>query len=91
MSDIEFNLLDPDRLTDAFTDLMVSCRNISFVNKFTRISTAMILIYNTRTNNLKQPVNSAVATDLIFNHFAVYNAPSFFTKLLPIQINCKDA
>ena len=44
MDNLNFNLLHPDQHTDAFTNLMFSHRNISFINKPTRISTTMTLM-----------------------------------------------
>jgi len=41
MGDFNFNLLDPDRHSDAFTDLLFSHGNIPLINKPTRISTEM--------------------------------------------------
>ena len=67
MEDFNFNLLNPDRNTDAFVDEM-------FINgnyKPTRISTSMNLIDNIWTNNLKISISSAVLTDLVSDHFAI--------------------
>ena len=78
MGDFNFDLLDPDRHTDIFTDLMFELGNIPLISKPTRISTVMTLLDNIWTNNLKYPINNAIITDLVFDHFAVLQC----TKLL---------
>ena len=71
MGDFNFNLLNPDRNTDACVDGMVSNGNYPLISKPTRISTSMILIDNIWTNNLKFSISSAVLTDLVSDHFAI--------------------
>ena len=68
-----FDLLDPDRHTDIFTDHMFELGNIPQISKPTRIlhSTVMTLPVNFWTNNLKQPINSAIINDQVSDHFAV--------------------
>ena len=55
MSDFNFDLLDPDRHTDIFTDLMFDFDNIPLISKPTRISTVMTLLDNIWTNNQNIP------------------------------------
>ena len=69
MGDFNFDLLDPDRYTNIFTDLMFELGNIPLISKPTRISTVMTLLDNIWTNNLKYPINSAIITDLVSDHF----------------------
>ena len=71
MGDFNFDLLDSDRHTDIFTDLMFELGNIPPISKPTRISPVMSLLHNIWTNNLKYPINSAIITDLVSDHFAV--------------------
>ena len=66
-----FNLLNPDRNTDAFVDEMFSNGNYPLISKPTRISTSMTIIDNIWTKNLKFSISSAVLTDLVSNHFAI--------------------
>ena len=56
MGDCNLDLLDPDRHTDIFTDLMFEFGNIPLISKPTRISTVMTLLDNIWTNNLKHPI-----------------------------------
>ena len=71
MDDFNFDLLDSDRYTDIFTDLMFEFGNIRLISKPTRISTVTPLLDNIWTYNLKHPINSAIITDLVSDHFAV--------------------
>ena len=82
MGDFNFDLLDPDRHTNIFTDLMFELGNIPLISKPTRISTVMTLLDNIWTNNLKYPINSAIITDLVSDHFAILQCtklPFLFT------------
>ena len=72
MGDFNFDLMDPDCHTDIFTDLMFELGNIPLISKPTRISTVMTLLDNIWTNNLKYPINSAIRTNLVSDHFAVF-------------------
>ena len=71
MGDFNFDLLDPDRHTDIFTDLMFEFGNIPLISKPTKISTVMALLDNIWTNNLKHSINSAIVTNLVSDHFMV--------------------
>ena len=62
MGNFNFNLLDPDRNTDAFVDEMFSNGNYPLISKPTRISTSM---------TLKFPISIAALTDLVSDHFAI--------------------
>ena len=50
MGDFNFDLLNPDRHTNIFTDLMFKLGNIPLISKPTRISTVMTLLDNIWTN-----------------------------------------
>ena len=71
MGDFNFDLLDSDRHTDIFTDLLFELGNIPLISKPTRISTVMTLLDNIWTNNLKHPINNAIITNLVSDHFTV--------------------
>jgi len=45
-----------------------TCMTIKFKVFTIRISTAMTLIGNIWTNNLKQPINSTIITDLVLTY-----------------------
>ena len=87
MGDFNFDLLDPDRHTNIFTDLMFELGNIPLISKPTRISTVMTLLDNIWTNNLKYPINSAIITDLVSDHFAILQCTKlpFLFKTFPTK------
>ena len=71
MGDFNFDLLDSDRHTDIFSDLMFELGHIPLISKPTKKSTVMTLLDNIWTNNLKHPINRAIITDLVSDHFAI--------------------
>ena len=72
MGDFNCDRLDPYRHTDILTDLKFEFGNIPLISKSTRISTVMTLLDNIWTNNLKHLSNSEIITDLVSDHFAVF-------------------
>ena len=73
MVDFNFNLLNPNRNTDAFVDEMFCNGNYWLISKPTHISTSMTLIDDIWTNNLKFSISSAVLTDLVSDHLTFRN------------------
>ena len=82
MGDFNRNLLDPDLQTDLFLDEMFSCGLFPLIDKPTRISTTATLLDNIWTNNYIHPCKSAIVTDPISDHFAVFQS-----TLLPTSIS----
>ena len=72
MGDFNRNLLDPDLQTDFFLDEMFSSGLFPLIDKPTRISTTATLLDNIWTNNYTHPSKSAIFTDPISDHFAVF-------------------
>jgi len=70
MGNNNFDLLNPDRHADAFTDLMYSFGNYPLISKPTRI-TSMTLLDNIWTNNLNNSIVCAILTDIVSDHFAI--------------------
>ena len=72
MGDFNRNLLDPDLQTDLFVDEMFSNGLFPLIDKPTRICTTATLLDNIWTNNYMHPCKSAIFTDPISDHFAVF-------------------
>ena len=82
--DFNRNLLDLDLQTDLFVDEMFSNGLFPFIDKPTYISTTATLD-NIWTNNYMHPCKSAIFTDPISDHFAVFQCTHLSASTLRIS------
>ena len=85
MGDFNRNLLDPHLQTDLFVDEMFANGLFPLIDKPTRISTTATLLDNIWTNNYTCSCKSAIFTDPISDHFAVYQCTQLPTSTLRIS------
>ena len=89
MGDFNRNLLDPHLQTDLFVDEMFAKGLFPLIDKPTRISTTATLLDSIWTNNYTRSCKSAIFTDPISDHFAVYQCTQLPTSTLRIS-NAKN-
>ena len=85
MGDFNRNLLNPHLQTDLFVDKMFANGLFPLIDKPTGISTTATFLDNIWTNNYKCSCKSAIFTDSISDHFAVYQCTQLPTSTLRIS------
>ena len=84
MGDFNRSLLDPDLQTDVFVDKMFSNGLFSLIDRPTRISTTATLLDDIWTNNYVHSCKSAIFTDPISDHSAVFQCTQLPASTLRI-------